>query len=257
MKTGLYPLDTSPTTFDFAVWAVIARTMGCEHVRFVISHGMDERKYSADIGWRRFGNILIPLCKLAGLTYSVGGECAGHTFNYFYGHVDQMYRKNGQIERLKPAEPVRKSDYITITLRQSFRNKFRNSNTAAWAKFASTVQCDGVTVITLDECEDEPLSVLKRMALYAGARMNIGVENGPMVLCHLSDAPYITMNMCPPEYPGERHSKRMVGMLQDSGFKYGSQLSFAAPNQRLVWKPDTFDNIIEAYEYVTLQKAAA
>ncbi len=244
---GLYPLATHPTTFDFACWAVIAKTHGVNHVRFVVDGKICKLKYSEQIGWRRFGNIVIPICDLAGLTFSVGPAVEGREFPYLYGHLNKTYQRFGTIAKLNSTLPKWSGGYITITMRDSFRNKFRNSNHDAWFKFTHYLQQKGKTVRVLTDSENQPYPVNARMAMYAGADMNIGVETGPMVLCHLSDAPYITMNMCPPR-PDNEPGYDMRKLLASSGFPIGGQLAFAKENQRLVWKPDTYENIMEAYE---------
>ncbi len=244
---GLYPLATHPTTFDFACWAVIAKTHGVNHVRFVVDGKICKLKYSEQIGWKRFGNILIPICDLAGLTFSVGPAVEGREFPYLYGHLNKTYQRFGTIAKLVAGCKFAGSGYITITLRQSFRNRYRNCNIQAWEQFATVLMSKKKKVYFIADKEAQSIPIEDRMAMYAGADMNLGVETGPMVLCHLSDAPYITMNMCPPR-PDNEPGYDMRKLLASSGFEIGGQLAFAKENQRLVWKPDTYENIMEAYE---------
>ena len=41
-----------------------------------------------------------------------------------------------------------------------------------------------------------------------------------------------------------------------SGFPPGSQYSFRTPRQKLVYEPDTFENIVKAYEGMQMEAAA-
>ena len=130
MTQAIYDLCKHPTTFDFASWSCYARTCGTEKVHFIIDGPIAQWKYPADIAWKRFANILIPMCKLAGLEYSVGGRIEGKSFTYLAGHLNRLYKQIGRIEKLKPTKVLLKHNYVTITLREAFRNRFRNSNVA-------------------------------------------------------------------------------------------------------------------------------
>lgn len=253
---AVYDLTKMPTTFDFAPWCVIAKTAGCDHVHFIADGPISVKKYPKDIAWRRWANILVPMCKLAGLDFSVGGHEEGREFTYAYGHVNQVYRAIGRIEKLKSVYNPDESGYITITVRQSFRNAYRNSNIDAWNQFCDYLKKRGKRVMILNDCESAPLNLEYRMALYSNAEMNLGASNGPMALCHLSDAPYITLNMAPKRPDGER-GYDLEKLMEKGGFPFGSQFDFRNKNQILVWKPDTYENIVEAYESMTEERAAA
>jgi hypothetical protein len=253
MKRAVYDLTKYPTTYDFAAWAVMARTSGIEHVHFIIDGPIAHWKYPQDIAWKRFATILLPICKLARISYSVGAREDGAQFSYHGGHVCELYRKVGRIEKLKPTILPVESGYITITLRDSFRNKHRNSNKEAWAKFRDYLDEKGERVLVLGECEDAPLNVEHRMAYYCGAKMNMGVAQGPMALCVFSDAPYITLNQNPKDTSGEAQYD-IDTLLRKTGFPPGSQYDFRTDRQALIWEPDTYENIVRAYEEMMSQE---
>lgn len=256
-KTAVYDLSKMPTTYDFAVWAALARSHGCEHVRFVADRGMAETKYSATIGWKRFGNILVPLCAIAGMTYSVGGMVDGFGFTYHYGHINNHFKQHGTVAKLKATYDLQDRDYVTITLRESFRNTWRNCNVAAWTEFKKFLEAQGKRVIVLPECELQPLDVEWRMALYQNADMNYGVSTGPMALCHLSDAPYMTINMCPPNNTGKGYN--LETLMAKGGFPIGTQFEFKNDRQLLVYESDDYENIVKAHNRLMLneEKVAA
>lgn len=243
---AVYDLTKRPTTFDFAVWACFAKTCGMEKVHFIIDGPIATKKYSADVAWRRFANILIPLCKLAGLEYSVGARIDGREFTYLAGHLNKLYIQTGKIEKLKPTQMPESSGYVTITLRASFRNRYRNSNTDAWERFRKWLEAKNVDVEVLPECENAPINLEYRMGVYANAAMNMGVANGPMSLCLFSEAPYLSLNQCP-DNPGEKVQYDQKRLMEKQGFPLGSQFAFRNAKQLLVYEPDTFENIVKSY----------
>ena len=234
-----------PTTYDFAVFAVMAKSMWYSEIRFVV--GMADWKYPAEIGWKRWANICIPICKLAGLPFSVGGPLPGDTFGYGTGAIESLYQKTHKISKLKPTYEYGRKGYVTITMRESFRNKWRDSNRAEWAKIGEWLAKRGEEVIVLEECERTPLCVEERMAIYANAKMNLAVGNGPMVLCWLSEAPYLSFQL--PKPAGfEKEYEQLVDQWTRLGFPVGSQLSFRNPMQEIVWGPDDFETVTEHYK---------
>jgi hypothetical protein len=257
MTQAIYDLGKMPTTFDFASWACYARTCGATKVHFIIDGPIAQWKYPADIAWKRFANILIPLCKLAGLEYTVGGREEGREFPYLAGHLNKLYKQLGRIEKLKPTQRQQRSPYVTITLRDSFRNKYRNSNLPAWDRFSKYLEARNVNVMVLPECEDAPMNVEHRMDLYCGATMNLGVPNGPMALCVFGDSPYITINQFP-DRGGEKVQYDQKKLMEKQGMPEGSQFAFANSRQRLVYEPDDYENIVRAYESMeSVQEKAA
>lgn len=241
-----YDLSKMPTTFDFAVTAVLARSLGFDGVHFDVS-GMASWKYPAEIGWRRWANILIPLCGLAGLRFSAGLGIAGEPLGYATGDVEVFFRQTGRISKLSAREVPDRTGYVTITMRDSFRNAWRNSNRPEWERVRKTLESRGEDVIVLEDAEDAPMPVGRRLALYEGAKMNLAVGNGPMVLCWLSDAPYLSFQLPRPR-GAEREYAELVAQWDRMGFPVGSQLSFRGPRQEIVWGPDDADLILERYD---------
>lgn len=242
-RLAVYDLGVMPTTFDFAVFAVMAKTLQYAEVRFVV--GMTEWKYPAEIGWRRWANICIPLCKLVGIPFSVGTKMEGDTLGYGTGHIEHLYRRVGKISKLKPLYEYPKKGYVTITMRESFRNKWRDSNREEWAKVGEYLAKRGEEVLVLEECENQPLALEERMSIYANAKMNLAVGNGPMVMCWLSEAPYLTFQL--PNGPKDEYDA-LVAQWDRLKFPVGSQLSFRNSMQEIVWGPDDFEVIKSHYE---------
>lgn len=243
-KVALYDLGVMPTTFDFAVYAVTAKTLGYDLIYFSV-RSPPTWKYPPEISWRRWANICIPMCSLAGLKFTVGSEMEGDILGYSTGTIQKLYERTGRIEKLKAPRAFGKSGYITITMRESFRNKWRDSNRVQWAKVAEYLMKKGEEVIVLEECESQPMALEERLAIYEGAKMNLAVGNGPMVLCWLSEAPYLTFQL--PRGP-ENEYRGLVDQWSRLKFPVGSQLAFRNARQEIVWGPDDADLIIEKYE---------
>lgn len=247
MRPAIYDLTKMPTTYDFAAWAVMARTHGLERVHFVIDGPIAHWKYSEDIAWKRFATVVLPICKLARLSYSVGARMEGPQFPYHGGDVCRLYRERGSVKKLEPTVTWDRKGYVTITMRESFRNTHRNSNKEAWGRFEKYLSGKNVDVMVIPECEDAPINVEHRMAWYWGADMNMGVAQGPMALCVFSDAPYITLNQNPKDTTGQAQYD-IDRLLVKTGFPPGSQYDFRTDRQILIWEPDSFENIVRAYE---------
>lgn len=256
MSTVIYDLSKMPTTFDFVAFAVNAKTLGAHQVHFAINGEIQSWKYPKDTAWKRFGNIVIPICRLAGLEYTVGGMRDGMTCSYLNKDLIALYKQNGRLEQLKPTRKVEDTEYITVTLRDSNRNVQRNSNMPAWTRFVETVRGRGMKVVVLAECEHQPIDIEHRFALYHNAQMNLGVSGGPMALCHHSSAPYITINMNPPNDGNAQYDNTRV--LKAHGLDHeGAQWPWRTARQILVWEPDSYENIIRAYDDMMCERMAA
>ncbi len=253
---AVYHLGKYPTTYDFASWACYARTMGEDHVHFIIDGPIAHWKYSEDIAWKRWATILLPLCRLAGLTYSVGGVMQGNEYPYLPGKLNSLYKEKGSIEKLKSTRDYGKTGHVTITLRDSFRNRYRNSNREAWGRAEKWLSGKGYQVAVFPECEQSPIDLELRMSIYASAQMNLGIANGPMSLCLFSEAPYISLNQTPEVPPGEVVQYDQKRLLEKQGFPPGSQFAFRNERQKLVYEPDSFENIVRHFEAMQERMAA-
>jgi hypothetical protein len=217
-------------TFDFAAFIVCAKTLGADHVHFRYEGEIQTKKFPAEVAWNRFENIHKPLCDLAGMTYTVGPGGDGIAPAYHYGTVEALCRKLGHIWKFPMLDGPR--GYVTVTLRDSFRNEVRNSG-PEWQDF---INASKKRVVVLPDCEHDPIPIADRMRLYANADMNFGTSNGPLALQHFSDAPYRTFNVS--------GTKELQEHMNRTGFPVGSQFSFRNPKQLLIWdKGSILDHI--------------
>lgn len=236
-----YDLSRRPTTFDFASFCVFAKTCDATHVHFQADKPIEAWKYEPELAWKRFGNIVLPITKLAKMRWDVGAGQKGEVLPrivHNMGNVNNCFLTKGKISFLEQTtEHNIPGPYVTITIRASTKAPDRNSNLEAWEAFRQYLKSLGAKVIVFEECELKPIDLEWRFAVYCGATMNLGVNNGPMALCMYSKAPYIVM-------------KQGIGVPADEAFPEGSQWAFANEKQRLFWEEDSFDNIKGAWQKV-------
>jgi hypothetical protein len=220
---AVYDLAKYPANFNFLEFLVAAKTLGAKHILFDDLNGY-RPKFSKSDTLARVESILKPACALAGCTYDFGRD-KGLDPGYHMSAVLKLYKQVGRIEKLKSVLPPKDVKY-TVTLRNTKRYEYRNSG-PDWRRFAEEM---GAFVI--EDFGDNPVSLHERMALYAGAKMNFFVANGPVTLCLLSDYPYMAfMKNVNDAYHAEQ------------GWERGSQLPWRVKDQHLIWTGDEYENI--------------
>ena len=182
-------------------------------------------------------NIVYPVAELADLKIvEVPKPEDTCYFMHLMSGVQQCYRQFSQIWKF-PYE--KKYDHITVTIRESWRNTYRNSNRKEWDKFISWAENSGEKVVVLEDREENPYTVKERWDLYQ-CKMNLGVTNGPLVLTVLSNAPHVILG-----YGNGEHEIYIMSVWH--WVWRNSQYPWANKNQRIVWKPDKFETIQRSY----------
>lgn len=231
---ALYDLSERPASFDFVTFLATAITHGADEVRFVLGK-WKPKNYSNPV--ERYRSIVEPAAKLWGIKVSTGKR-EGEHFSHFLHKAVAAYHQYGRIAKIPvTCEP---RDYITVTLRKS-RTPERDSKEAEWLKFAKRCRDK---VIVIRDYDERPLALEDRMQLYAHARQNLMVINGPITLCLHSDAPYICMRTI----GDERCMSTSPQFMKQIGITPGFQFPWANENQRLFYTDDTCENIEAAYE---------
>lgn len=172
-------------------------------------------------------------------------------------HVARWLEKHGRGEGL-----------VTITLRET-HTPTRNSDFHSWMAAAYQLEKIGRKVVVIRDTErmtenldDQwggiltpcPLASIDldfRLALYKRSTLNLSSSGGPFMLNVLLGLPYVfflAVDSPPHVEDGRPHFAPTSSFMAKQGLPPGSQWPSAGKDQRIVWKPDTLDNILEALE---------
>jgi len=223
---AVYRLSDQSASFEFFLWLVLVIAKGAKEIIIDPINPKTTKMSIEDINLY-MESVVIPGAAFARVPISIKRNAQGMTASA--QDLVPWVRAGGKFKRLESVKPPANVSY-TITLRNHKRAVNRNSNIPAWREFAQEI---GATII--EDYADFPIHIHDRMALYAGAKMNFGVCNGPMGLLALT--PYPLMSFVP------NQSSR------NAQFKFGGivpntkQWPWMLPDQNLVWESDTIDNL--------------
>jgi hypothetical protein len=215
-------------SFDFFHWLVMVKAKGCTEV--VIDDRMNKTKWIGEAALERVKSIIIPGAALAGLKCSKGNAGRRHKGICLQDLVE-FWNSGKRFTRLKSVLPAGNAQY-TITLRTSDRWPERNSNVAAWREFAAEI---GALVI--EDYAVKPMPLHQRVALYAGARMNFFVTNGPAGLCYTTPYPMMQFDV-----------QKCAGIMRQCGIATGGKLPWMTKDQLMIWEPDDLPVIRRHFE---------
>lgn len=225
-----YALSRRIAGFDFFPWLLCQVAAGATEIVFDVRNPKTD-KFTREQVLRRFESILLPGVALAGLPFSMGADA----HELAPGHQQDLLKYGATIPRLRSVLPPGKEKY-TVTLRETGRWPNRNSKDADWRAFAAEI---GARVI--EDYEVEPLHLHERMALYAGARMNFFVTNGPVMLCFLSECPAMGFDV-------------QKSPMTNIGIPMGVPYPFLLPQHRQIYEPDDLDVIRRHFDAWLLEE---
>jgi hypothetical protein len=219
-----YDLSKRNISFDFYAWQAHAVILGATEIVFRMSDGYGKHKQTKRELKARYRSIIAPGPAMLGLPCREGDdgiECAAT--HKLYGI---LWTRKYDFPRLRSVLPPGRARY-TVTMRNVPIHKERNSS-PMWRKFAEKI---GAALI--EDHADKPIGLHERMALYAGAKMNFGVVNGPMGMLMLSQYPMMMCGCEIAEYAWNKH-----------GVAHGDQLPWFLPGQSLMWTIPTLDDLL-------------
>jgi hypothetical protein len=238
-EIATYNLECQPTTFDFAIWLALVKSAGFRSVSF---HGRTfkaKRDYPVETAKRRFEHILKPLCRLADIPIVEGVGVfhrRGLVINHMMAGLREFYEKHGHIWKF----PYQKRhDHVCVTIRDSWRNRHRNSNRRAWDRFMSWLENHRERVVVLEDRENEPISIEERWDANC-CTLNMCTNGGPGSLLICSDAPFLSFG-----WPGNDEDRFLQTQWHE--MEQGGQFVWNGLHQRLVWAPDDFDVLVHEY----------
>jgi hypothetical protein len=260
-----YNLANGPLGFDFLVWLIDQEMtrirVGAPHplkVGFWLGHDAATRMRQDHRGmW--LDRVFRPALTLLG---------AVEDPRAIGGHRSEVFVTRNIVARSRAGEPVPRFSsghalthgrYVTITLRESSHWQHRNSKIDDWIRFARDLRQEGRRVIFVRDTEraDMPIKgfeiapyasrdLIARAILYEGSDCNFFVSNGPVTLAVFGDRPWL--QFVPIEPDGSGYTPNTGKFWRESaGIGPGEQYPWSAPSQRMVWAPDTYDNIKQAW----------
>lgn len=238
-----YDLSKHPASSDYFSWLVMAKARRATEIVF----GLDDVKtdmWSRERVMRRVETMLIPGTEFAGLPCRVGNDGMRRQFPRPNAYELQKFAKRGyKFDKLKSVLAPGKDRY-TVTLRQDARIPEKNSNQPAWRQFAKEI---GAAVI--EDYDVKPMHVHEIMALYAGAKMNFGVNSGQFWLCALSDYPYAVFDTGDEnKHPDRAHHGGMRSYFVRYGLKEHEKWAWFNDNQHVIWESDNIDVLRKHFE---------
>jgi len=274
---AVYDLSSSPPTYEFVTFLAEAEKYRAEngYSRMDVifqpgpKDGFRNDNLPPDSAERSamLRRICIPACWLTGTVrdvsvLSVRKNIDGDVFPVGWSnehpksHYGVRYIKDGH-RCLKATEASKREikrrfsgPYATITIRQAEYWPKRNSDFDACMAAAKWFMGHGIAPVIIPDTHGDQLhgfhnfreaalDIDLRMAAYEGAAMNIGVTNGPMVMCMLSNAPYMVFKII----ANDESPANKAEFLAAHGINVGDQFSV---NGRTIWADDTEATVIQS-----------
>lgn len=210
-------------------------------------------------------NVLVPLCRLLPSVRSVTVDAdrsvegwGKDAYNISLPAIVRALQQGCRPLRYQGAavpNALGPGTYITFTLREAEHHQLRNSRVEEWEESWGKLARAGHRILIIRDaakyneqptsCQTEaPVNLHVRAQLYANAKLNVGISNGPMWMSIFMDAPTLMLRPT---------TNEAVGCYDDRfyakwGVPRGSQLPNSPPHQCLVWEEDYADNIVRAVE---------
>jgi hypothetical protein len=268
----------APVNHDFLIWLVDAKmTMIRERAPPPLRVHFSHAELLDETGLNFLENVFRPMLPLLGVMEDSIAKGGRHKPLYVPQDIVVASRSGEPVPRLD-ASPrahyqtelfLRGRRPVTITTREAPHSPQRNSNMAAWLKFAQHLQAKGEEVVFVRDayqatqamppglCSYPAASWVPdlRVALYQHARCNMLVANGPCGYGFFIPAPYIYFVNT--ERDLSYAPANASWWQRANGIAEGEQWPWALPHQRLVWQRDSYENICAAWEAMEPQLRTA
>ena len=271
-----YDLTADPICFDFLCWLVQAEMRRRQEnapaplrVAFVRNPasltGVTQQK------WHFFNKVMRPMLELFGAVEDAAAQNGRHEDFIGLREIATMFNGMVPVPSITVPEPAMEQMLewlggrkpVTITLRESGAFHHRNSNMPEWDRLATWLSRRGEDVVIVrdtafatetfgnfDICPEASIDLHMRAALYKQAKCNLFVTNGPWGLGYFTDVPWLMFASIDDSQPEGFNRPEWWNMFM--GLNHDKQLPWASPQQRIVYAPDTFENMRDAYEQLGL-----
>jgi hypothetical protein len=255
-----------PSGFDFITWLINAEMMrrrqgasGPLKVGFYL--GSDPNKALRDKNNARWlEKVYRPALEMLGAVEDDRAIYGNLLAPFLPAPIVQACGYGEEVPLFRSKLPSPHPGCIVITLREAHYWPHRNSRIADWLEFAAHLRTDGYEVIFVrdtdkafeaipdfETCPQASIDLATRVALYQEAICTFSDGGGPWQMCLFGHSPwlsFITMGQDSSEYrPNTPEYWRLY-----MGVEPGGQFPWSRPDQRLVWAPGTFKNIMAAWK---------
>lgn len=270
-----YNIARGPASYDFIAWLVNAEMTRVREgapfpLKVAFYVGMDGKLSDAlsDERERMFMRVVKPALAFVGAVESNEAQNGRVQECFSFIPAVEGYRRGDKVPVFRSPLTMTPSDYITITLREADQTPHRNSNLPEWEELARYLRDKGERVIVvrdtaksgewLLDCEVHPtasVDIQTRLALYEAAKCNLFVSNGPATLAMFTERPWLMF--AAPNPKDSYFPNTPDGWRTFAGIAPGEQFPWSRPDQRIIWKADTFETMRSAWEeFEALQVAA-
>lgn len=255
-----YNVANAPLGFDFLVWLVDAEMTRIREgapeplkVGFFMGRGAPQQER---VAWVE--NVFRPALSFIGAVEDDKAIRGRRKEIYVNRDIVAACKAGERVPQLRPPPTnslILAADFVSITLREADHWPSRNSNFLAWVRFAQQLRAQGQNVVFVRDTAkaDEPIhgfrtcpqasrDLRRRMELYSRAAVNLFVSNGPALLAAYGDKPwlsFINIQDC--------GSDTAKFWKEYQGVDFEGQYPWSAPDQRLIWEADTYDNLVRAW----------
>lgn len=269
-----YNLPAASISYDFLIWLIDAEMQRIREgapppLKVHFWYGRDGKAgLYLPAQQQMFERVVKPSLALIG---AIEHPDAAHGRDYAQRHmrmITAQAQEGAKVPRFKA--PVRAREAmrrwlgdtapVTITLREADHWPHRNSNFQAWREFGRDLIKNGERVVFVRDtakaqeqmidgfitCPQASTDLHARMALYEQAKANLFVANGPCTLAAFSDRPWLTFTTVEPDDSAYRANTPAFWRMH-IGIDVGEQYPWSAPDQRIVWQADTYENITAAW----------
>lgn len=270
-----YEVSAEPVAFDFIAWLVTVKMIqaqagveGPTKICFIRNKQADN---FVDPAYRAkfYETVMYPALRLFDCVQDKEAKEGRRNNVYTYKEMVGWSKRGQPVPRIAPPPDIMAGmranldgiEPVVITLREHHHWTHRNSALTDWLKFAEYLHKRGEHVIFVRDYAkaDEDIAgfdtmpvasrdLLVRAALYEHAKCNFFVSNGPATLGLFGSRPWIQFIECRDDEIYLQNTPQW--WFLNHGIVPGEQFPWCAPNQRIVWKPDTLDAMIEAWEDV-------
>jgi len=216
-----YDLSRYLASFEFFNWLVMAQADGATKIKFDVSRPK-LKNFSLHDVLKRFETILQPGPALAGLPCGEGKDDKRFRMLSCQSLISWV-RSGRTFRRLETVKPAVSGNDFTVTIRSNKAGARLRDSSSVWREFAKRI---AATVI--EDWYDKSIHLHDRIALYAGAKMNFGVCNGPIHMLSLTSYP-VAMFV----NSSSAHNSQVRW-----GMKAGEKYPWMLANQNMIWQDD-------------------